>query len=95
MDLPNDIASCYRMILDLVSVLEGIKPQLERYVRQIADQQQQIAQQRQQITHLEARVKELAFQLHQNSRNSSRPPSADLYRKAPAFPRFHFSQICT
>ena len=37
--------------------------------------------------HLEARVKELAFQLHQNSHHSSRPPSADSYRKAPALSR--------
>ena len=90
MDLLNDIASCHRLILDL----EGIKPPLEGYVWQIADQQQQItrqrqqfAQQRQQIMHLEARVEESAFQLHQNSYHSSRPPSADSYRKAPALSR--------
>ena len=37
--------------------------------------------------HLEARVKELESQLHQNSHHSSRPPSADSYRKAPALSR--------
>lgn len=74
MELPNDIASCHRIILELVSVLEGIKPQLEGYV--------------QQIERLELRVKELESQINQNSRNSSRPPSSDLSRaKGPAFPR--------
>lgn len=33
------------------------------------------------------RVKELESQINQNSRNSSRPPSSDMYRKGPAFPR--------
>jgi len=33
------------------------------------------------------RVKELESQLKQNSRNSSRPPSSDVYRKGPAFLR--------
>ena len=73
MDLPNDISSCHRIILELVSALEGIKPQLEGYIQQIGQ--------------LELRVKELESQINQNSRNSSRPPSSDLYRKAPAFPR--------
>ena len=94
MDLPNDIASCHRIILELVSVLEGIKPQLEGYIQQIEEQRNQIeiqsnqvAAQRNQITQLELRVKELEEQINQNSRNSSRAPSSDLYRKKPAFPR--------
>jgi transposase len=33
------------------------------------------------------RVKELESQIQQNSRNSSRPPSSDMYRKGAAFPR--------
>lgn len=80
MDLPNDIASCHRIILELVLVLEGIKPQLEGYVQQIEAQCNQISQ-------LEVRVKELESQIKQNSRNSSRPPSSDMYRQGPAFPR--------
>ena len=39
------------------------------------------------VEHLVLRVKELESQINQNSRNSSRPPSSDLYRKGPAFPR--------
>ncbi|MEO6037341.1 MAG: IS66 family transposase [Saprospiraceae bacterium] len=61
---------------------------MEGYIQQIEAQQQQLAQQRQQVVKLEFRVKELESQLHQNSRNSSRPPSSDLYRsKGSAFPR--------
>jgi len=39
------------------------------------------------VEHLMLRVKELESQINQNSRNSSRPPSSDMYRKGPAFPR--------
>lgn len=80
MELPTDISSCHRIILELVSVLEAIKPQLEGYVKQIETQREHIKQ-------LEIRIKELESQINQNSRNSSRPPSSDLYRKGPAFPR--------
>lgn len=80
MELPTDISSCHRVILELVSVFEALKPQLEGYVKQIETQRDQINQ-------LEIRIKELESQLKQNSRNSSRPPSSDTYRKGPAFPR--------
>ena len=33
------------------------------------------------VADLEAQVKELTRQLHQNSRNSSKPPSSDGYEK--------------
>ena len=53
-----------------------------------------IAHQAQQITELQTslqaalrRIAELEAMLGQNSRNSSRPPSSDGLRKAPAFPR--------
>jgi hypothetical protein len=72
MELPNDIASCHRIILELVSIIEGFKPQLEAYV-------QQIEAQRNQIDRLEFRVKELESQLNQNSRNSNYPSSMDKY----------------
>ncbi len=68
------------MILELVSVIEGFKPQLEGYIQHIENQRVQIA-------HLEVRVKELESQVKQSSRNSSRPPSSDIYRSKPAFPR--------
>ncbi len=87
MELPNDIASCHRIILELVSVLEDIKPQLAGYIQQIEAQRGQIEAQRGQIAQLELRVKELESQTKQNSRNSSRPPSTDMYRPKSAFPR--------
>jgi hypothetical protein len=73
MELPNDIASCHRIIIELVSFVDGIKPQLQDYV--------------QQIEQLKIRVKELESQLHQNSRNSNYPSSMDKYKPKPAFPR--------
>jgi transposase len=73
MELPNDIDSCHRIILELVSFIDGIKPQLQGYV--------------QKIEQLEIRVKELESQLHQNSRNSNYPSSMDKYKPKPAFPR--------
>ena len=66
MELPNDIASCHRIIRELVTIIEGFKPQLEGYVQKFEDQQAQVGR-------LEFRVKELESQLHQNSRNSSYP----------------------
>lgn len=87
MDLPNDIASCHRIIRELVSVIEGFKPQLEGYVQQIETQHNQIETQCNQIDRLELRVKELESQLHQNSRNSNYPSSMDKYKPKPAFPR--------
>lgn len=87
MELPNDIATCHRIILDLVSALEGIKPQLEGYIHQIEVYRGQIEAQRGQIDQLELRVKELESQLNQNSRNSSRAPSTDWKKSKPAFPR--------
>lgn len=41
MDLPNDIASCHRIIRELVSVIDGFRPQLEGYVQQIETQRNQ------------------------------------------------------
>ena len=55
------------MILELVSVIAGFKPQPEGYIQHIENQRVQIA-------HLEVRVKELESQVKQSSRNSSRPP---------------------
>jgi uncharacterized coiled-coil DUF342 family protein len=88
MELPNDIANCHRIIRELVSVIEGLKPQLEGYV-------QQIEAQRKQIDHLENRVKELASQLHRNSRNSNYPSSMDKYKSKSAFPRTKGGKIVT
>lgn len=73
MELPNDIASCHRIIIELASFIDGVKPQLEGYA--------------QKVEQLERRVKELESQIKQNSHNSSRPPSSDIYRSKPAFPR--------
>jgi len=38
-------------------------------------------------TELKAKVAELEARLNSNSRNSSKPPSSDGYKKKPAFPR--------
>ena len=73
MELPNDIANCHRIILELVSFIDGIKPQLQGYA--------------QKVEQLESRVKELEAQLHQNSHNSNYPSSMDKYKPKPAFPR--------
>lgn len=93
MGLPNDIASCHRIILELASALEGIKPQLESYMHQIEGYIQQIEVQRRQISQLELRMKELESQRDQNSRNSSRPPSTDWKKSKPAFPRAQGGKI--
>lgn len=45
------------------------------------------------VEHLMLRVKELESQINQNSRNSSRPPSSDMYRKGPAFPRIKGGKV--
>ena len=93
MELPNDIASCHRIILELVSIIEGFKPQLAGYIQQIEAQRIQIESQHKQIERLELRVKELESQLHQNSRNSNYPSSMDKYKPKPAFPRVKGGKI--
>jgi transposase len=93
MELPNDIASCHRIIRELVSIIEGFKPQLEGYVQQIEAQHIQIEVQHKQVERLELRVKELESQSHQNSRNSSNPPSKDKFKPKPAFPRIKGGKI--
>ena len=79
MELPNDIASCHRIILELASFIDGIKPQLQGYA--------------QKVEQLESRVKELEAQLHQNSRNSNYPSSMDKYKPKPAFSRIQGGKI--
>lgn len=79
MELPNDLASCHRIIRELVSIIEGFKPQLEGYVHHVSQ--------------LEARVKELESQLNRNSRNSNFPSSQDKYKPKPAFPRIKGGKI--
>lgn len=86
MELPNDIASCHRIIRELVTIIEGFKPQIEGYVQKFEDQQAKVGR-------LEARVKELESQLHQNSRNSNYPSSLDKYKPKPAFPRIKGGKI--
>lgn len=85
MDLPNDIASYHRIVRELATVVEGIKPQ-EGYVQQIEAQSKQIA-------YLEHRVKELESQSRQNSRNSNYPSSMDKYKTRPAFFRANGGKI--
>jgi transposase len=49
----------------------------------ILDLYHTVQKQAEKITELEARIEELDAQLKQNSRNSSRPPSSDLYKPKP------------
>ncbi len=79
MELPNDIASCHRIILELESFVGGIKPQLEGYAQKVGQ--------------LEIRIKELEAQLRQNSRNSNYPSSMDKFKPKPAFPRLKGGKI--
>ncbi|MGB3777499.1 MAG: DUF6444 domain-containing protein [Tunicatimonas sp.] len=53
----------------------------------IAHQAQQIAELQANLRVALARIAELESMLGQNSRNSSRPPSGDGFKKQPAFPR--------
>ncbi len=82
MELPDDILSCHRIILDLLSVVERVKAQQAGYI-------QLTELQRTQLEMLTKRIAELESQVHQNSQNSSQPPSKDLYKPnpKPAFPR--------
>ena len=42
MELPNDISSCHRIVLELASTTEAITPQLAGYVQQFEAQGGQI-----------------------------------------------------
>ncbi|MEW6662757.1 MAG: DUF6444 domain-containing protein, partial [Bacillota bacterium] len=55
----------------VVALVEGLIANFERIYQQQALQ----------ITILEARVKQLENQLNQNSRNSSKPPSSDGFKR--------------
>ncbi len=80
MKLPNDIASCHRIILE----------QQKQFEERIKKMQDQIQAQMDVINMLQARVLELEAQVKKNSQNSNKPPSSDGLRKKnirPAFPR--------
>jgi hypothetical protein len=42
MELPNDISSCHRIVLELASTTEAITPQLAGYVQQFEAQRGKI-----------------------------------------------------
>ena len=67
--------------------IEVQRNQLEVQHNQLESQRNQLDVQGVQIKDLDLRVKESELQLKQNSQNSSRPPSSDIYRQKPAFPR--------
>ena len=56
-------------------------------IEQIASLTTLLSQAKRKISELELEIAELKSRLNSNSRNSSRPPSSDGYKKKPAFPR--------
>ena len=63
----------------LLAVINDLK-------RLVTEQQRLITELRDENAHLKAQIAELKSQLNQNSRNSSRPPSMDGFRR-PQTPR--------
>ena len=56
-------------------------------MRHYTDQQTESSALKEENSELKARIAELESQINSNSRNSSKPPSSDGYKKKPAFPR--------
>jgi len=65
---------------------EAILTLIEHYQAKIEHQEAKIEHYEARIAQLEARIAELEAQLNQNSRNSSRPPSTDGFKR-PKRPR--------
>jgi transposase len=60
---------------------------LEPLSEENKDLHQENSELKEESTALKSRVAELEAQINSNSRNSSKPPSSDGYKKQPAFPR--------
>lgn len=72
----------------LKDLLSKLPPDVGQALRLILSMQQEVIAQRDEtIRLLEQRIKELEAQLHQNSRNSSRPPSSDGPKKPRTTPK--------
>lgn len=87
MELPEDISSCHRLLVEQQSALDQIRSELLELMKLMDSQIRQIDALRQENKNLALRNKELESQLNQNSRNSSRPPSTDRYKGGAALPR--------
>jgi transposase len=77
--------------IDFLSVriteVEKENLELRTQVKQYETIDQKYTELKEENAGLKARVAELESQINSNSRNSSKPPSSDGYKKKPAFPR--------
>lgn len=72
---------------DPASYIQSLLVIIEKQNRIIEEQSRIIAELREKNAHLKARIAELEARLNQNSRNSNRPPSTDVFSEDPTSQR--------
>ncbi len=76
-----------QIILELIQKVNSLTSRLSETERKYTELQSKYAEIEIENAELRARVAELEAQINSNSRNSSKPPSSDGYKRKPAFPR--------
>ena len=83
----SELTSKVEFLLTRLAQLERENQELTLRVQQFETIEQKYTELKEENAALKARVAELESQINSNSRNSSKPPSSDGYKKKPAFPR--------
>jgi len=81
------ISELIQKVNSLTSRLSATEKKLSETEKNYADLQSKYSGMEAENTELKAKVAELEARINSNSRNSSKPPSSDGYKKKPAFPR--------
>ncbi len=68
-------------------VISELIQKVNNLTSRLSETEQKYTELKEENAELKARISELESQINSNSRNSSKPPSSDGYKKKPAFPR--------
>ena len=75
------------VISELIQKVNSLTSRLSETEQNYTELQSKYAGMEAENAELKAKVAELEARINSNSRNSSKPPSSDGYKKKPAFPR--------
>ncbi len=81
MKLPNSIEACHTLIRSLFEEHEKLRALIKKQSEILKAQEKMIKEQDEKIKLYELRIKEIEARLNQNSQNSSKPPSSDIFKR--------------
>ena len=94
MELPSDIRELQQLVYTLIDEITSLKSEVATLKSQVTSLEKENAALRKENTEikqenilLKIEISELKAKLNQNSSNSSKPPSSDLFNRKPAFPK--------